>query len=140
MTRKQDVEARLDRALEKQIVAPRLDGRFDAAVWSRIEAEQSRATNPVSRNAPTGALPMARWLSISNAIGVSVALAIVLYFGLRLLGGIDFSWHVKIPVPEVLSADATPVMTIGGYAIGLVATLFGLAFTPLGRRVRSSFL
>ena len=138
MNRKQDIEARLDRALGKQIAAPRLDGRFDASVWARIEAEQSRATNPGLQKASP--VPMARWLSISNAVGISVALGLALFYGLRLFGGVDVSMNVEIPVPEISATQATTAITFGGYAFGLLAIAFGLAFTSLGRRVRSSFL
>ena len=140
MTRKHDIEARLDRALDKQIAVPRLDGRFDAAVWARIEAEESRATNPGLRNGLPTAVPMARWLTISNAIGICVVLAVALYFGLRLLSGVEVSLNVDLPMPEFSTARAVTVMTFGGYAIGLLAFAFGLAFTSVGRRIRSSFL
>ena len=38
-----DVEARLERSLRNQVRVPKLDGRFDAAVWARIEAEIGKA-------------------------------------------------------------------------------------------------
>ena len=136
MTRKQDIEARLDRALEKQIAVPRLDGRFDAAVWARIDSEQSRATNPVLSEASAHASRVSRWLSISNALGIAVAAALAVYFGLQMFSGVEVNFSVDIPLPAV---DETGVMmTTGGYVLGLLAIAFGLAFTSLGRRVRSS--
>jgi hypothetical protein len=140
MTRKQDIEARLDRALEKQIAVPRLDGRFDAAVWARIDSEQSRATNPVLSEASAHASRVSRWLSISNALGIAVAAALALYFGLQMFSGVEVNFSVDIPLPALPAVDETRVMTTGGYVIGLLAIAFGLAFTSLGRRVRSSLI
>ena len=44
MTNKLDIETRLDRSLRNQVAAPRLDGRFNAAVWARIAAEDQHAS------------------------------------------------------------------------------------------------
>ena len=140
MTRKHDIEARLDRALEKQIAVPRLDGRFDAAVWARIEAEQARSTNPGLPKASARAARVSRWLSISNALGIVVAAALALYFGLKFFSGVEVNFSVDIPLPVLPAVDVTHVTATGGYVIGLVALAFGLAFTPFGRRVRSSLL
>ena len=42
---KLQIEARLERSLRNQVRAPKLDGRFDAAVWARIESEKSAAAS-----------------------------------------------------------------------------------------------
>jgi hypothetical protein len=138
MTRKHDIEARLDRALEKHIAVPRLDGRFDASVWARIESEQSRATNPVLPEASARVSRVSRWLSISNTLGIAVAAALALYFGLQMFSGVEVNFSIDVPLPELPAVDTTLVETTGGYVIGLLAIAFGLAFTSLGRRVRSS--
>ena len=44
-----NIEARLERSLRKQVTPPKLDGRFDAAVWSRIAAEEKKAMAPAAR-------------------------------------------------------------------------------------------
>ena len=138
MTRKHDIEARLDRALEKQIAVPPLDGRFDAAVWARIDAERARSTNPGLPLALAHTSRVSRWLSISNALGIAVAVALALYFGAQMLNGFEMNISVDIPLPALPAVDETRVMTTGGYIVGLAAIAFGLAFTSLGRRVRSS--
>ena len=63
-----EIESRLERSLRKQVRAPKLDGRFDAGVWSRIEA--SAAPAATSRRTL-----MPRWLIASHVLGVLVALA-----------------------------------------------------------------
>ena len=139
MSRK-DIEARLDRSLANQIGVPRLDRRFDAAVWARIEAEEARATNPVVDVAPSRAERASRWLAISNVVGITVTLGVALYFVLRTFGGIELpgsDLNVTMPViPEDLTARIVGVL---GQVLGGVALLFGLSFTSVGRRVRASF-
>ena len=147
-----DIEARLDRSLANQIAAPRLDRRFDAAVWARIAAEKAKAANPVvvaSGSVPSSTLPsraerLSRWLAITNAIGITVTLGVALYFVLRTYGGLDLavsdvnvSVPVSVPViPDDMLARITGVL---GQVLGFAALAFGLSFTSLGRRVRASF-
>jgi hypothetical protein len=131
------IESRLDRSLASQVRVPKLDRRFDAAVWARIEADElagQRAAAP-ARTAARGAQ---RWLLASNVGGFIVAAILVAYFGVRTLGGV----HVELPAVPVLSlspeqADATIKMV--GWVITFGALAFGLMFTPLGRRLRSEF-
>jgi hypothetical protein len=134
---KAGIEARLHRSLASQVRVPKLDRRFDAAVWARIEAEEhagQRAVAPARPPAP-GAQ---RWLLASNVGGFIVAALLVVYFGVRMLGGVQ----VDLPVVPALSLspeqmDATIKMV--GWAVTFGALAFGLMFTPLGRRLRSEF-
>jgi len=129
-----EIEARLDRSLENQIAAPQLGKRFDAAVWSRIEAESAPATNPVSKARGAN---FSRWLFISNLVGASVAAILAIDFALRMFGGIDLGINVSMPQ---IPADITPhLITAGEYLVSIVAIGFGLALTPFGRRLRSQF-
>ena len=138
MSRK-DIEARLDRSLANQIRVPRLDRRFDAAVWASIEAAEAKATNPVADVTPSAALLASRWLAITNTIGIAVTLGVALYFVLR-SGGIELpatGFNVLAPaIPEDMVARIVGVL---GQVLGLLALVFGLSFTALGRRVRASF-
>jgi hypothetical protein len=135
-----DIEARLDRSLANQIGVPRLDRRFDAAVWARIQAEESKATNPVADAARSSAARAARWLAITNTVGIAVTLGVALYFVLRTYGGIELpatGFNVSTPVlPDDMVARIIGVL---GQVLGVVALVFGLSFTSVGRRVRASF-
>jgi hypothetical protein len=145
MTGKHDIEARLDRSLRHQIDVPRLDRRFDAAVWARIEAAEAPATNPRVPAESTRARNASRWLAISNLTGVLVTLGVVSYFVLRTYGGIDLSMDLAAPagldvaVPMIPDVMVTQVMAVLGQVLGLAAVLFGLSFTSVGRRLRASF-
>jgi hypothetical protein len=134
MTRKFEIEANLDRSLAEQIKAPRLDRRFDAAVWARIEAAEQRATNPVLDRAKVPS--SARWLFISNVIGVAVAAVLVVMFGVQSFAGVS----VTVPNLEVSADTSAQILKIASYAITAVSVLFGLMFTPIGRRLRAEFL
>jgi hypothetical protein len=140
---KQDIEARLDRSLASQLRVPKLDRRFDAGVWARIEAEQ-RARQPAaampSALAPVGrpAKAAQRWLFASNVAGFIVAAILVAYFGMRMLGGITVEMPA-VPVPSLSLEETGAMIKLISWAISGVALAFGLMFTPLGRRVRSEF-
>lgn len=140
MSRK-DIEARLDRSLANQIGVPRLDRRFDAAVWARVEAAEAAATNPVADGAPSRAARASRWLAITNSIGVAATLAVLLIFALRTYGGIEPSVNlgVDVSVPVIPEDMVARVVGVLGQALGFVALAFGLSFTSIGRRVRASF-
>ena len=139
MSRK-DLEARLDRSLENQIAVPRLDRRFDAAVWARIEAEESKATNPVADVASSRADRASRWLAITNTIGITVTLGIALWFALRTFGGIELpSTDVNLSMPVISDEMVSRIIGVLGQVLGLAALAFGLSLTSLGRRVRASF-
>src|SRR4051812_19595754 len=145
MSRK-DIEARLDRSLANQIDVPRLDRRFDAAVWARIEAagQKSKATNPVTADvagfAPSRAGRASRWLAISNYVGIAVTLAVVLLFVLRTYGGYEPSLNLdmNVSMPVVSEDMVTRITAVLGQLLGVVALAFGLSFTSVGRRLRAS--
>ncbi|HTU64763.1 MAG TPA: hypothetical protein VMF52_02330 [Steroidobacteraceae bacterium] len=141
MSGRKDIEARLDRSLQNQVRVPRLDASFDAAVWARIEAEESRATNPAATATPSRAQRASRWLAISNSIGIAVTLGVALYFLLRTFG-VDapaVNLDVNVPMPAISEDTVTQIVTALGQVLGVVALVFGLSFTAIGRRVRASF-
>ena len=126
-------EATLERSLRAQIKAPRLDGRFDAAVWSRIEAaEQPAAASRVVAPAPRSA----HWLFIINAIGASVALALIVYFGAQSLGGVEVNLPT-VATPEISTRTMAEVSDLAVKFVTGASLVFGLMFTSLGRRLRS---
>jgi len=125
MTRKLEVEAKLDRSLRGQVPVPRLDASFNAAVWQRIAAQQ----------APAVARPVrgSRWLLISNLLGIGVSVALVVYFVARSFAGVEVDASLAIPA---VSAQTTTTMLHGlVWAITVAAVGFGFAFTRLGRRL-----
>ena len=133
MNRKLDIETRLDRSLANQVKAPTLGRKFDASVWARIEAEAQAATNPVSAKPQSSA--SVHWLLISNAIGVSVAVLLVVVFGIKSLAGV--SLNVPVPAMEVSAATSEQILGIAGPVITVLALGFGLMFTRLGRWLRA---
>ena len=147
MSRK-DIEARLDRSLENQIKAPQMERRFHAAVWARIEAVESRATNPSSASvavldelAATPRGNATRWLAISNGIGATVVVALLVYFGFKMFTGVDVSVEVpaNVQVPQIPQAMVDQIVGVLGYVLGLATLVYGIGLTSLGRRVRASF-
>ena len=134
MTRKLDIEANLDRSLARQVKAPQLDRRFDAAVWARIEAAEQRATNPVQSQARASS--SARWLFFINVIGVASAALLVVIFGLQSFSGAS----VHLPLPEVSAATRAEILKFATQTVTVVSVVFGLLFTPIGRRLRAEFL
>ncbi len=140
MSRK-DIEARLDRSLENQIEVPRLDHRFDAAVWARIEAAEAKATNPVADIEPSRAARASRWLAITNSIGIAATLAVLLIFALRTYGGFEpaVNLDMNVPMPVIPEDMVTRIVAVLGQVLGFVALAFGLSFTSFGRRIRASF-
>ncbi|MFL6576454.1 MAG: hypothetical protein ACJ8MR_07545 [Povalibacter sp.] len=130
MTRTLDIEAKLDRSLANQVKAPQLDHRFDAAVWARIEAAEQRTTNPVlARTGPSSG----RWLHISNVVGVAVSVVLVGIFGIQFLADISMT----MPTLEMSTAVSQQIITIVAVTTTVVSVVFGLLFTPLGRRLRA---
>jgi hypothetical protein len=115
--------AKLDAALVRGIVAPRLDAAFDRAVWARIEAEQRRTVELPDRLARQ--LRLAARVSFVNwvaggivAIGTSIAFAVAAAPSATLAS---------------LGANVVPV----ALAIGVVAVLFGFGSAgPLRGLVR----
>lgn len=135
--KKGEIESRLERSLASQVRVPKLDRRFDAAVWARIEAEErahARVADPVA-SPPNSAQ---RWLLASNVAGFIVAAILVLYFGARMLGGVEADL-AAVPVPSLSPAQTDATIKLVGWGLTGGAIMFGLMFTPLGRRLRSEF-
>jgi hypothetical protein len=134
MNTKHEVEARLDRSLARQLRVPKLDRRFDVGVWARIEAAKG-AQQVAAAGTSAAAARAARWLFASNVAGYLVAALLVVYFGARMLGGVD----IEMPLPSFSPEHSamTQQFISWGFTIGALA--FGLMLTPLGRRLRSEF-
>jgi len=137
MTNKLDIETRLDRSLQNQVAAPRLDGRFDAAVWKRIAAEEQSAKQPAVGARSAAASTSARWMFITNVIGIAVAVLLVVYFVMKAFSGVSVS--VDVPVPQVSPTTMKEIVALSVQSVTLAAVIFGLMFTPLGRRLKSVF-
>lgn len=133
MKTRQEIEARLDRSLANQVPVPKLDRRFDAAVWARIEAESA-----ASRAAPAMPRKSAgeRWMFASNVVGFIVTAVLVLYFGARMFMGIEVELP-SLPVMSLSPEQAGATLQLAGWGIAIAAIGFGLLLTPMGRRVRS---
>jgi len=126
-----EVEARLHRSLMNQVRVPQLNRRFDAGVWARIEAQEQAQTltaQPVSRRSSAE-----KWLMTSNVIGLVVAAALILIFGLRMFSGIEVS------VPNISAAQGKQIADLVTYGVTFVSIVIGLMYTPLGRWLRSEF-
>jgi hypothetical protein len=122
------VEARLERSLRHQVRVPKLDGRFDAAVWARIEAEKVRAVG-----VPRPASAASRWMFATNVVGALVTAALVIFFGLRAFTGSD----IDVPIPVVSPGLVEQLVAMLMWPVTLIAIAVGVMFTPLGRRLRA---
>ena len=131
MKRNIEIEARLERSLRSQVRAPKLDGRFDATVWARIESASATAAVPVARPR-SGA---SRWLFLSNVIGIVIAIVLVGFFGVQSLTGVE----VNMALPNVSPGLVERVVTAIIWPVTLIALAFGMMFTSFGRRLRSEF-
>ena len=123
------IEARLERSLRNQVKAPRLEKRFDAAVWARIDARKSPARESRSTSSS--------WWFVFNGIGIGVAFVLLCVFGLQSLSGLEP--QIALPDVAVPAAMMEQVVKIATLAITFGALVFGLMFTPLGRRLRAEF-
>jgi hypothetical protein len=132
MNRKIDIEARLERSLRSQVRVPKLDGRFDAAVWARIEAATANVASPVVRQRSTAS----RWLFISNLVGIAVAIVLVGFFGWQSLSGVEMNVALPTVSPGLIERIATAMI----WPVTGIALAFGMMFTSLGRRLRAEFL
>ena len=128
-----EIENILERSLRKQVKVRKLDESFDAAVWARIEAEESRAAAPAR---PAASSNVGRWLFILNAVGVA-AVGIFLCVFL-------FQWLAGVQVDATLPAASLQVsdQTVTAWATGIAgaALLAGLFYTPWGSRLRDEFI
>jgi hypothetical protein len=127
--RSHEVEARLERSLRQQVRVPALDGRFDAAVWARIEAEQLKAVAPVARSAAS------RWMFATNVVGALITMGLVVYFGVQAFAGDG----VSLPVPVVSTGLVERMIPLLMWPMTILAFATGIMFTPLGRRLRAEF-
>ena len=135
MKDKSQIEAGLERSLRKQVTVPRLDRKFDAGVWARIEADESRSTAPALQ-APENSPPTAaRLLNMINILGLATVTIFLCVFGWRMLSGMDISQSL----PEISAATRQSILTNGSTVVATLAVAFGLMYTPWGRRVRDEF-
>jgi hypothetical protein len=124
-------EAALERSLRSQVKVPPLDRRFDAAVWARIEADESRATK--SSLVPVANPIAARWLSVINILGITTVAVLGWLYGVQMLAGSD------IAVSWMELSAASRQYIVSGLSTGMAgaAILFGMMYTPWGRRLRA---
>jgi hypothetical protein len=135
MKDKSQIEFSLERSLRKQVVVPRLDRKFDAGVWARIQAEKSRVAAPALQVPASSVSATARWLNVINIVGLGTVAIFLCVFGWQMLSGIDISQSL----PEMSAETRASVIMNGCTVIATIAVAFGLMFTPLGRRVRDEF-
>ena len=131
MNRKLIVEANLERSLRNQVRVPKLDGRFDAAVWARIEAATASAAAPAPRQRSAAS----RWLFVSNLVGITVTIVLVGFFGLQSLSGVE----ITVALPTVSPGLVERIVPMIIWPVTLIALAFGMMFTSFGRRLRSEF-
>jgi hypothetical protein len=137
-----DVEARLERSLRNQIKVPRLDGSFDAAVWSRI-ADEGRAAQKLNLAPPRvvdaagGRTP--RWLMLSNLIGIAVAILLTVLYVVRAMSGVELPADLGVSMPRLSTEQQLSMLRITGAVFSLAALAFGLRFTKIGRWLLSEF-
>jgi hypothetical protein len=135
MKTKSQIEAALERSLRKQVVVPRLDRKFDAGVWARIEAGESRAAAPALQAPVSSTSPAARWLNLINILGLASVAIFLGVFGWQMFSGMDISESL----PEISAATRESILMNGSTIITTLAVAFGLMFTPLGRKLRDEF-
>jgi hypothetical protein len=126
-----EIEARLERSLRNQVHAPRLDGRFDAAVWAQIESAHASAAAPAmhAKSAAT------RWLFAINVAGALVAVALVVMFGSQAFSGVE----VNVALPQVSQGFVERAVVAMIWPVTILALGFGMTFTSVGRRLRAEF-
>jgi hypothetical protein len=72
-------------------------------------------------------------LLVTNSIGVAVAALLVVVFGLQSFADVS----VNLPSPEISAATSAHIFKIAAQVITIASVVFGLLFTPLGRRLRA---
>jgi hypothetical protein len=136
MKDKSQIEAALERSLRKQVVLPRLDRKFDAGVWARIEAEQARAAVPAAPASVYSSPAMERWLFVINILGLASVVIFLGAMGWQMLPGMEISESL----PAISAATRESIVMNGSMLIASLAAAFGLMFTPWGRRLRDEFI
>ena len=128
---KSEIESRLERSLRNQIRVPKLDGRFDAAVWAKIESAKASAAAP----AMPAKSAASRWLFAINVAGALVAVALVVMFGFQGFSGAE----VNVALPQVSQGFVERAVTAMIWPVTILAVGFGMMFTSVGRRLRAEF-
>lgn len=131
MKRKTEIEATLDRSLRSQVNVPRLDSRFDAAVWARIEEEGSRRASSALQ-APVAVPKVARLLQIINVVGLASVAILASFYGAQTLAGAD----IAISMPKFSAPTIERIAMTTSAGVAGASMIFGLMFTPWGRRLR----
>lgn len=132
VNKRDKIEARLERSLRNQVRAPKLDGRFDAAVWARIEKSAAPKAVPKPRHMP-------RWLVASNVIAVLVSIALVVFVGGKAISGVETGLVMPVELPHVEPGLVERAILSLDWPIAGLALLFGLKFTGIWRRLRAEF-
>jgi hypothetical protein len=135
MKTKSQIEATLERSLRKQVVVSRLDRKFDAGVWARIQAAEAPAAAPALQAPVSSASAAARWLNMINILGLASVTIFLGVFGWRMFSGMDISESL----PEISAATRESILMNGSTIIATLAVAIGLMFTPLGRKLRDEF-
>jgi len=130
-----EIEARLHRSLSNQVRVPQLDRRFDAGVWARIEAEEQKQSAPFASAVVARKSGSERWLQWSNIAGIAVSCGLVLYFGVRMLGGADVGGSLS----GISLAPSREMTEIIAWSVSVAAVGVAVMFTPLGRWLRAEF-
>ena len=68
-----------------------------------------------------------------SLLGLSIAALLVVVFGLKAFGGVE----VGVSVPQIAPATMQEIVGLSVKAVTVVALVFGLMFTPIGRRLRA---
>jgi hypothetical protein len=134
MKRNTEIEATLERSLRAQVKVPRLDRRFDAKVWARIEAE----AHPVAARVPVSraVVKAGRWLNVVNIASLASAAIFVSFFCARMLADADIS----MTLPEFSPAMSAELITRLSLGLAGAAVVFGFWNTPWIRRLRDELV
>ena len=126
-----EIEAILERSLRRQVSVRRLDESFDAAVWARIEAEESKSEAHITVRAPA-ASRAGRWIFIVNSLGIACVAVFLCVFLFRWLAGVQ----VESTIPDLSFQLSDQHASAWSTGIAGAALLFGFLYTPWGRRLR----
>ncbi len=126
-----EIEAILERSLRRQVNVPRLDESFDAAVWARIEAEESKSGARIAVRAPA-ASRAGRWIFIVNSLGIACVAVFLCVFLFRWLAGVQ----VEATIPDLSFQLSDQRASAWSTGIAGATLLFGFLYTPWGRRLR----